>query len=52
MDIIQDGEVSSNGAFWIPIAEFDKLEGSRLNTFQEDIKHVKYTLIDEMSFIG
>jgi len=28
------------------------LEGPRLNSFQEDIKHVKYILIDEMSFIG
>ena len=36
----------------IPIKEFSQLEGSRLTSFQEEMKHIKYILIDEMSFIG
>lgn len=46
------GATTIHGALRIPIADFNKLEGPRLNSFQEDIKHVKYILIDEMSFIG
>ncbi|XP_057838840.2 uncharacterized protein LOC131048788 [Cryptomeria japonica] len=36
----------------IPIKDFAQLEGTRLTTFQEELSHVKYILIDEMSFIG
>ncbi|XP_057838552.2 uncharacterized protein LOC131048569 [Cryptomeria japonica] len=36
----------------IPIADFAELEGTRLTSLQEEIQHIKYILIDEMSFIG
>ncbi|XP_057871644.2 ATP-dependent DNA helicase pfh1-like [Cryptomeria japonica] len=36
----------------IPIKEFSELQGTRLMTFQEEISHIKYILIDEMSFLG
>jgi DNA replication protein DnaC len=36
----------------IPIRDFSQLEGARLTSFQEEMSHVKYILIDEMSFIG
>lgn len=36
----------------IPIKDFSELEGIRLTHFQEEMSHVKYILIDEMSFIG
>ncbi|XP_059064477.1 ATP-dependent DNA helicase RRM3-like [Cryptomeria japonica] len=36
----------------IPIKEFSELQGTRLTTFQEEISHIKYILIDEMSFLG
>ena len=36
----------------IPIQKFSQLEGTRLTTFQEEMSHIKYILIDEMSFIG
>ena len=36
----------------IPIQDFSQLQGMRLTSFQEDMTHIKYILIDEMSFIG
>ncbi|XP_059074931.1 uncharacterized protein LOC131075850 [Cryptomeria japonica] len=36
----------------IPIRDFSELEGTRLTSFQEEMPHIKYILIDEMSFIG
>ena len=36
----------------IPIKEKIDLDGARLIKFQEELRHVKYILIDEMSFIG
>ncbi|XP_059073492.1 uncharacterized protein LOC131874231 [Cryptomeria japonica] len=36
----------------IPIRNFSELEGTRLTSFQEEMSHIKYILIDEMSFIG
>jgi hypothetical protein len=36
----------------IPIKDFSQLYGARLTSFQEDMAHIKYILIDEMSFIG
>ncbi|XP_059078134.1 uncharacterized protein LOC131876694 [Cryptomeria japonica] len=36
----------------IPIKDFSELEGTRLTHFQEEMSHIKYILIDEMSFIG
>ena len=36
----------------IPIQGFCQLEGTRLASFQEEMAHIKYILIDEMSFIG
>ncbi|XP_057856401.2 uncharacterized protein LOC131065774 [Cryptomeria japonica] len=33
----------------IPIREFSQLEGTRLSSFQEEMAHVNYILIDEMS---
>ena len=36
----------------IPIQDFCQLEGTRLTIFQEEMTHIKYILIDEMSFIG
>ncbi|XP_059063033.1 uncharacterized protein LOC131855999 [Cryptomeria japonica] len=36
----------------IPVREFCPLEGTRLTSFQEEMIHIKYILIDEMSFIG
>ncbi|XP_059073384.1 uncharacterized protein LOC131874156 [Cryptomeria japonica] len=36
----------------IPIRDFTQLQGTRLAIFQEEMVHIKYILIDEMSFIG
>ena len=36
----------------IPIQGFCQLEGTRVTSFQEEMAHIKYILIDEMSFIG
>ena len=36
----------------IPIKEFTELQGIRLTHFQEELSHIKYILIDEMSFLG
>ena len=36
----------------IPIKEITNLQGSHLITLQEEMKHVKYIIIDEMHFIG
>ncbi|XP_059064495.1 uncharacterized protein LOC131856654 [Cryptomeria japonica] len=36
----------------IPTRDFTDLQGTRLTTFQEEMAHVTYILIDEMSFIG
>ena len=36
----------------IPIKDTSPLKGSSLMTLQQDLKHVKYILIDEMSFSG
>ncbi|XP_057844214.2 ATP-dependent DNA helicase PIF1-like [Cryptomeria japonica] len=36
----------------IPIKEMHPLTGQALFTFQEHFRHVKYILIDEMSFLG
>ena len=36
----------------IPIKEMQPLQGQALTTFQEDLKTIRYILIDEMSFIG
>ncbi|XP_059076868.1 uncharacterized protein LOC131031330 [Cryptomeria japonica] len=36
----------------IPIRDFTQLQGTRLAIFQEEMAHIKYILIDEMSFIG
>ena len=36
----------------IPIKDMHPLQGQSLTTLQEDFKHVKYILIDEVSFLG
>ena len=36
----------------IPIKEMQPLQNQALTTFQEEMKYIKYILIDEMSFIG
>ena len=36
----------------IPIKDMRPLHGQSLTMFQEEIKHIQYILIDEMSFIG
>ena len=36
----------------IPIKQMQPLQGQALTTFQEDLKEIKYILIDELSFIG
>lgn len=36
----------------IPLTYFVELEGTRITAFQEELQHIKYILIDEMSFIG
>ncbi|XP_057815498.2 uncharacterized protein LOC131029117 [Cryptomeria japonica] len=36
----------------IPIREMHPLTGQSLMTLQEQLKHIKYILIDEMSFLG
>lgn len=36
----------------VPIKEFSEIQGTRLTTFQEEISHIKYILIDEISFLG
>ena len=36
----------------IPIKYMHPLQGQSLTTLQEDLKHVRYILIDEMSFLG
>ena len=35
----------------IPIKDFTQLQGIRLTCFQEELSHIKYILIDEMSFL-
>lgn len=39
-------------ALKIPIREMQPLKGQSLLIFQEDMRHIKYLLVDEMSFIG
>jgi len=41
-----------HSSFYIPVRNFTNLQGSCLLTLQHEMKHVKYILIDEMSFIG
>jgi hypothetical protein len=41
-----------HSALCIPVRDMNDLQGSCLISLQEEIKHVKYILIDEMSFIG
>ena len=36
----------------IPIKDMNPLHGQTLTLFQEELKHIQYILIDEMSFIG
>jgi hypothetical protein len=36
----------------IPIKKFHPLQAQTLAVFQEEMKHIRYVLIDEMSFIG
>ena len=36
----------------IPIKDMKPLHGQSLTIFQEEMKHIHYILIDEMSFIG
>ena len=36
----------------IPIKNMNPLHGQALLVFQEEMKHIQYILIDEMSFIG
>ena len=36
----------------IPIKYMNPLHGQALSGFQEEMKHIQYILIDEMSFIG
>ena len=36
----------------IPIKDMKPLHGKSLSVFQEEMKHIQYILIDEMSFIG
>ena len=39
-------------ALRIPIKDVRPLQGSNLVVFQEEMQHIRYILIDEMSFIG
>ena len=39
-------------ALRIPIGEMHPLEGQSLSKLQEELRHIRYILIDEMSFIG
>lgn len=41
-----------HAALKIPIQEMKSLQGQSLKKYQEDMKNIKYILIDEMSFIG
>ena len=41
-----------HSALKIPVRDMIELQGSRLISLQEEMRHVKYILIDEMSFIG
>ena len=41
-----------HSALHIPIKEINPLRGPSLINIQEDLRNVKYILIDEMSFIG
>ena len=36
----------------ILVKDFMQLEGTHLTSFQEEMSHIKYILIDEMIFIG
>ena len=36
----------------IPIKDMQPLKGQSLAIFQEEMRHIRYVLIDEMSFIG
>ncbi|XP_057853551.2 uncharacterized protein LOC131063676 [Cryptomeria japonica] len=46
------GASTIHSSLRIPIVDFAELEGTRLTSLQEEIQHIKYILIDEMSFIG
>jgi hypothetical protein len=41
-----------HSALHIPVRDMTNLQGSCLITLQEEMRHIKYILIDEMSFIG
>ena len=41
-----------HSALRVPIKKMQSLQGQALTTFQEELKNIKYILIDEMSFIG
>ena len=46
------GASTIHSKLWIPITDFTQLEGTRFTSFQEEIAHIRYILIDELSFIG
>ena len=41
-----------HSALHIPIRDMINLQGLRLITLQQEMRHIRYILIDEMSFIG
>ena len=41
-----------HSALHLPLKDLTPLEGNALAKFQEELKHIRYILIDEMSFIG
>ena len=41
-----------HSALRIPIGEMQPLEGQSLSKLQEELRHIRYILIDEMRFIG
>ena len=41
-----------HSALKIPIRDMKPLQGQSLALFQEQMRHIRYILIDEMSFLG
>ena len=46
------GATTIHSKLRIPIKDMQPLQGQALMAFQEELKYIKYIIIDEMSFLG
>ena len=46
------GATTINSKLKIPIKDMQPLQGQTLIAFKEELKYIKYIIIDEMSFLG